>query len=80
VCAVCMCVCLLRVGQLGAGLGEWVYSRWLCGECVCLCVSVCECLCLCVRVCALPVVCIWVCAYVCCARACLLRVGQFGAV
>ena len=71
-CAACMCVCLLRVGQFGAGLGEWVCSRWLCGECVCLSVSVCECVFVCVCVCVVGCVYLGVCL-------CVLRARVFAA-
>jgi len=36
VCAACMCVCVRRVGQFGAVLGDGVCSKWLCGLCVCV--------------------------------------------
>ena len=61
-----MCVCVLRVGQFGAGLGDGVCSKWLCVVCVCVCdwvcVSVCVFVCafMCVAVCVFVGVCVCV--------------------
>jgi len=75
-----MCLCVLRVGQFVAGLGESVCSRWLCDVCVCVCVfGVCVC---CVWV-SLEQVCESVCSacglWCVCVCVCVLRVGQFRA-